>query len=54
MGPKYTGKLWVYIGTPLPNPLRNTGVMVLYDKRIHRKIRDSEHTKLRSHFVTLK
>ena len=20
MGPKHTGELWVYIGTPLPNP----------------------------------
>ena len=28
MGPKHTGKLWVYIGTPLPNPSGNTGVMV--------------------------
>ena len=30
MGPKYTGELWVYIGTPLPNPSGNTGVMVCY------------------------
>ena len=28
MGPKHTGKLWVYIGTPLPNRSGNTGVMV--------------------------
>ena len=28
MGPKHTGELWVYIGTPLPNPSGNTGVMV--------------------------
>ena len=28
LGPKYTGGLWVYIVTPLPNPLGNTGVMV--------------------------
>ena len=28
MGPKRTGELWVYIGTPLPNPSGNTGVMV--------------------------
>ena len=25
---KHTGELWVYIGTPLPNPSGNTGVMV--------------------------
>ena len=25
---KHTGKPWVYIGTPLPNPWGNTGVMV--------------------------
>ena len=25
---KHTGGLWVYIGTPLPNPSGNTGVMV--------------------------
>ena len=30
MGPKHTGELWVYIGTPLPNPTGNTGVMVCY------------------------
>ena len=28
MGPKHTGELWVYNGTPLPNPLGNTGIMV--------------------------
>ena len=28
MGPKYTGELWVYIVTPLPNPPGNTGVML--------------------------
>ena len=28
MGPKHTGELWVYIGTPLPNPSGNTGVML--------------------------
>ena len=28
MGPKHTGELWVYIGTPLPNPSGNTGVIV--------------------------
>ena len=28
MGPKRTGELLVYIGTPLPNPSGNTGVMV--------------------------
>ena len=28
MGPKHTGELWVYIGTPLANPSGNTGVMV--------------------------
>ena len=28
MGPKRTGELWVYIGTPLPNPSGTTGVMV--------------------------
>ena len=27
-GPKHTGELWVYIGTPLPNPSGNAGVMV--------------------------
>ena len=35
MGPKHTGdgELWVYIGTPLPNPSGNTGAMVsLYGK----------------------
>ena len=26
-GPKRTGELWVNIGTPLPNPSRNTDVM---------------------------
>ena len=25
---KHTGELWVYIGTPLPNPSGNTGVML--------------------------
>ena len=25
---KHTGEPWVYIGTPLPNPSGNTGVMV--------------------------
>ena len=30
MGPKHTGELWVYIGTPLPNPSGNTGVMLCY------------------------
>ena len=25
---KHTGELWLYIGTPLPNPSGNTGVMV--------------------------
>ena len=30
MGPKHTGKPWVYIGTPLPNPSGNTGVMLCY------------------------
>ena len=25
---KHTGELWVYFGTPLPNPSGNTGVMV--------------------------
>ena len=33
MGPKHTGELWVYIGTPLPNPSGNTGVMVCYRQR---------------------
>ena len=28
MVPKHTGELWVYIGTPLPNPSGNTGVMI--------------------------
>ena len=28
--PKHTGALRVYIGTPLPNPLGNTGVIVCY------------------------
>ena len=28
MGAKHTGELWVYIGTPLPNPSGNTGVLV--------------------------
>ena len=28
MGPKHTGRLWVNIGTPLPNPSGNKGVMV--------------------------
>ena len=28
-GPKHTGELWVYIGTPLPNPPGNTGVCFL-------------------------
>ena len=28
MGPKPTGELWVYIGTPLNNPSGNSGVMV--------------------------
>ena len=28
MEPKHTGELWVYIGTPLPNPSGNTGVML--------------------------
>ena len=27
MGPKHAGELWVYIGTPLPNPSGNAGVM---------------------------
>ena len=27
---KHTGEPWVYIGTPLPNPSGNTGVMVCY------------------------
>ena len=27
---KHTGEPWVYIGTPLPNPSGNTGVMVWY------------------------
>ena len=30
MGPKHTGELWVNIGTPLPNPSGNTGVMLCY------------------------
>ena len=30
MGPKHTGELWVYIGTPLPNLSGNTGVIVCY------------------------
>ena len=30
MGPKHTGELWVYIGTPLPNPSGNTGVIWLH------------------------
>ena len=40
MGPKHTGELWVYIGTPLPNPSGNTGVMLcmyvyfLYDSTL--------------------
>ena len=28
MGPKHAGELWVYIGTPHPNPEGNTGVML--------------------------
>ena len=28
LGPKFTGELWGYIGTPLPNPSGNTGVIV--------------------------
>ena len=28
LGPKHTGELWVSIGTPLPNPSGNTGVML--------------------------
>ena len=28
MGPKHISELWVYIGTPRPNPSGNTGVMV--------------------------
>ena len=27
---KHIGEPWVYIGTPLPNPSGNTGVMVCY------------------------
>ena len=34
MGPKHTGELWVYIGTPLPNPSGNTDVMVCVWKSI--------------------
>ena len=30
MGPKHTGELWVYIGTPLPNPQGNISVMGYY------------------------
>ena len=29
MEPKYTGGLWVFIATPLPNPSGNTGVAVM-------------------------
>ena len=32
MGPKHTGELWVDIGTPLPNPSGNAGVMLCYVK----------------------
>ena len=30
MGSKHTGELWVYVGTPMPNPSGNTGVMVCF------------------------
>ena len=28
MGPKHTGERWVFVGTSLPNPSGNTGVLV--------------------------
>ena len=34
MGPKHTGELWVYIGTPLCNLLGNTGIMICYELNI--------------------
>ena len=30
IGPKHTGELWVYIGTPLPNLSGNTGLIICY------------------------
>ena len=38
MGLKHTGELWVYIGTPLPNPSGNTGVMVCMYVKKKRKV----------------
>ena len=35
MGPKHTGELWVYIGTPLPKPFGEYRRDVMYVKNIY-------------------